>query len=87
MTSLIDIDKIAYEINRLNIKNIPLADDFCMNSTNKKTHQIVINDINLKVESMGLKLKPFRYDWFSLSGGKPTVINFKIEDKLVSSIP
>jgi len=65
---------------------LPYADDFCILTTNKRTHQNLINDIKSKIESMGLKLKPSKCRSFSLSSGKPTNIEFQIGDDIVPSI-
>ena len=83
---LLKNNKIGYEINNQSIKTLPFADDFCLISTNKGSHQNMIHEIQQKIESMGLKLKPTKCRSFSLSAGKPKAIHFKIEDFAVPSI-
>ena len=46
---------------------LPFADDFCFLTTNKRTQQLLIDDIKAKIESMGLLLKPSKCRSFSLT--------------------
>ena len=79
-------EKIGYKINDQSIKTLPFADDFCLISTNKKTHQNIINEINKKIESMGLRLKPAKCRSFNLTSGKPEKVHFNIGEATVPSI-
>ena len=65
---------------------LPYADDFCLISTHKGTHQKIINKIHSHVSSMGMKLKPSKCRSFSLSSGKPKDEAFYIGDNRVPSI-
>ena len=55
---------------------LPYADDFCLITTNKRTHQKLINEIDDNIESMGMKLKPSKCSSFSLSSGSSKVVEF-----------
>ena len=57
---------------------LPYADDFCLLTTHKKTHQNLINQINKNIQSMGMMLKPSRWRSFSISGGSAKVVDFYI---------
>ena len=37
---------------------LPYVDDFCLITTNKKTHQRIMDLINSRIQSLGMKLKP-----------------------------
>ena len=61
-----------------NFITLPYADDFCLITTNKRTHQKLINEINNNINSMGMKLKPSKCRSFSLSRGSSKVVDFFI---------
>ena len=65
---------------------LPYADDFCLITTNKRTHQKVINEIDNNINSMGMKLKPSKCRSFSLSSGSSKVVDFFIGEYRVPSI-
>ena len=73
-------------MNGTKIVTLPYADDFCLISANKLQHQKVITDINSKIESMGMKMKPTKCRSFSISAGKPTNIPFKLGDFVIPSV-
>ena len=68
------------------IITLPFADDFCLITTNKRTHQRLQNEINLKIESMGFRLKPSKCRTFSICSGKPTNVPFTIRSMVIPSI-
>ena len=76
----------GYKVGGVPIVTLPYADDFCLISTHKTTHQNLINSIHTQVTSMGMKLKPSKCRSFSLTSGKPEAIKFKIGDNEVASI-
>ena len=49
---------LGYDLNNTKIITTPFADDFCLITGNKRTHQRLINTISNQNKSMGLKLKP-----------------------------
>ena len=48
----------GYKLGDISHVTTPYADDFCLISTNLKSHQKLINDIHSQITSMGMKLKP-----------------------------
>ena len=62
------------------INTTPFADDFNLISTNKKNHQKVILDIQSKLVSMGLKIKPQKCRSISIQRGKITKTEFSINN-------
>ena len=76
----------GYKLGDVSHISLPYADDFCLISTNLKTHQNLINKIHTQVNSMGMKLKPSKCRSFSLCAGKPTAVPFHIGDSDVPSI-
>ena len=69
-----------------NFITLPYADDFCLATTNLRTHQRLLNQIQENIESMGMKIKPSKCRSFSLKSGKPSEVNFSIENYNVPSI-
>ena len=55
-------------------------------TTNKRTHQRLLNEISVWTKSMNLKLKPVKCKSLSIVSGKPTPIEFKLGENNVSSI-
>ena len=76
----------GYKLGDISYITLPYADDFCLISTNKATHQKLINKIHSQIASMGMKLKPSKCRSFSISAGKPKVEPFHIGDSYVPSI-
>ena len=70
--------KLGINIKGQTIATLPFADDFCLITTNKRTHQKAINTINRNISSMGLRLKPAKCRSFSLSSDRPDKIIFSI---------
>ena len=64
---------------------LPYADDFCLISTDLRTHQRLINQITEKINSMGMKIKPSKCRSFSIRSGKISNVKYFIEDKPVPS--
>ena len=78
--------KFGYKIQGEIFFTLPYADDFCIISTDKRTHQRLMNQISDKIKSMGMKIKPTKCRSFSLSSGKPKVLQFKFENDVIPSI-
>ena len=68
------------------IITLPYADDFCLITTNLRTHQNIINDIYRNINSMGMKLKPSKCRSLSISAGKARDVPFFIGEDRVPSI-
>ena len=79
-------EKFGYCILDKSIITLPYADDFCLITTNMKTQQRLINQINLHIQSMGMELKPSKCRSFSIKSGKPTKIKFFIDQYSIPSI-
>ena len=76
----------GYKLGDISHVTTPYADDFCLISTNLKSHQKLINEIHSQITSMGMKLKPSKCRSFSCSAGKPKVVSFHIGDNEIASI-
>ena len=51
-------ESVGYTLGDYSYVTLPYADDFCLITTNLKTHQRLISDISDKITSMGMMLKP-----------------------------
>ena len=69
-----------------NIITLPFADDFCLISTNERTQRRLIQEIDSKIRSMGLRLKPIKCRSFSVVSGKSKSVSFSIGDQLIPTI-
>ncbi len=76
----------GYNLAELHYITTPFADDFNLITTNKATHQRIINKITEKCKSMNLTLKPVKYKSLSLKSGKPSEITFRIGDFEIPTI-
>ena len=76
-------EKSGYEIKTQNnntqfINTTPFADDFNIISRNKTQHQKLISDIENKISSMGLIIKPSKCASLSIQSGKSTEVSFNL---------
>ena len=76
----------GYKLGDESYVSLPYADDFCLISTRRATHQNLIDKIHSQVSTMGLKLRPDKCRAFSLSAGKQDVVAFHIGEHPVPSI-
>ena len=65
---------------------LPFADDFCLVTTDLRTQQRIINQISSHIQAMGMMLKPSKCRSFSIRGGKPEIVHFKIDEAVIPSI-
>ena len=65
-------ERFGYKLEDKMFITLPYADDFCLITTNKRSHQKIINNTNDNVLSMGMKLKPSKCRSFSICSGRPT---------------
>ena len=79
-------ERFGYSLNGTKIISLPYADDFCSITTNMRSHQKIMNEINRKIETMGMRLKPIKCRTFSIRSGTPTLIHFKIKENKIPSI-
>ena len=75
-------EKLGYEIKTQNntkskfINTTPFADDFNISYRNKTQHQKMISDVEEKIKSMGLTIKPSKCSSLSIQSGKSSEITF-----------
>ena len=84
-------DKTGYEIktnnnnnnnnNSMFVNTTPFADDFNLISRNKTQHQKLISDIQKKIKSMGLVIKPTKCSSLSIQSGKSSDIVFHLTEE------
>ena len=63
--------KFGYQLGEEKFITLPYADDFCLITTDKRTHQRILNQINENIKSLGMKIKPSKCRSFTISGAKP----------------
>ena len=78
--------KFGYKMQEENTITLPYADDFCLITTDLRTHRRLLSQISEKINTMGLKIKPSKCRSFSLKSGSPSKIYFKIEENVIPSI-
>ena len=61
--------KFGYKIQEEKFITLPFAEDFCLITTDKRSHQEMIKQIDEHINSMGMMLKPSKCGSFSLKGG------------------
>ena len=59
----------------------PFADDFNLVTRNKTMHQELVTDVESKIKSMGLVIKPKKCRSLSILKGKTVNIPFQLKDK------
>ena len=79
-------ESFGYTINNKKFITLPYADDFCLITTNKRTHQRLMDKINNNITTMGMKLKPSKCRTFSISSGTPSITDFFIAQDRIPSI-
>ena len=70
-----------------NVITTPFADDFNIISRNMKLHQKIVLDVEKKLRTMGLILKPQKCRALSVQSGTPTVIEFHLTNKSGDKVP
>ena len=75
----------GYDLDGKPIITTPFADDFCLITHNKRSHQRLINEIDHHIKSRGLRIKPSKCRSLSLSSGKYVDVEFRVgEDQIYS---
>ena len=80
-------DKTGYEVKTKNnnnskfINTTPFADDFNLISRNKTQHQKLITDIQGKIKSMGLVIKPSKCSSLSIQSGRSADIVYHLTEE------
>ena len=70
-----------------NVITTPFADDFNIISRNMKLHQKIVLDVEKKLRSMGLVLKPQKCRALSIQSGTPKVVEFHLTNETGSKVP
>ena len=83
---LIQNENSGVGINGKKVITLPYADDFCLITTNMRTQQKLIDQINTHIQSMGMMLKPSKCRSYSCRSGKPSQTPFHIGDIDIPSI-
>ena len=76
----------GYNLRGENFITLPYADDFCLITTNSRTHQRLMNVIDSHIESMGMRIKPSKCRTFSLKSGKPSKVDFNIKEDRIPNL-
>ena len=76
----------GYDLNGTRYITLPFADDFCLITTHKRTHQRLMNELSELTASMNLTLKPVKCKSLSICSGKPKAIKFSIGDNKLKSV-
>ena len=79
-------ESFGYPINDTKYITTPFADDFNLITTNKRTHQRLLNEISTRTKSIHLKLKPMKCKSLCFVSGKQTPIVFKLGDNDVNPV-
>ena len=79
-------EKFGVLINEQRVITLPYADNFCLITTDMRSHKRLVAEIHSHINSMGMSLKPSKCRSFSLVKGKPTVVDFCIGNNIVPSI-
>ena len=79
-------DRYGYKLNGNSVITLPYADDFNIITSNKLTHQRVINELHSITSSMNLKLKPDKCKNLSICSGSPKIVPFSLGGKDLDSI-
>ena len=79
-------DRYGYALNDTRFISVPFADDFNLITSNKRTHQRLLNEISSRLESMNLNLKPAKCWSISICSGKPTKVEFEVQGNPINPI-
>ena len=79
-------EKYGYDLEGNKTISLPYADDFCLATPNMRTQQRLINEIEKKILSMGMLLKPSKCRSHSITSGKSSDISFKINTNTIPTI-
>ena len=79
-------EKFGYNLNGERVITLPFADDFKLITTDKRRHQLIINQLQDFTSLMGLKLKPSKCKSLSIRSGRSENIEFVLGDDAIKSI-
>lgn len=64
----------------------PFADDFNIITTNSRSHQRIISNVEKFAKSMNLILEPTKCKSLSIASGRSKIVNFQLSDKAIPSL-
>ena len=76
----------GYDFAGQKVITTPYADDFNLITGNKRYHQKLVQEVDKLLSSMGLSVKAKKCRSLSISGGKPTVIDFSLAREQIASV-
>ena len=84
---LLSEQKHGYHLNKNTpIITTPFADDFNVITTNSRTHQRILHNVEKYAKTMNLNLEPAKCKSLSISSGSSKIVNFKLSDLNIDSI-
>ena len=78
--------EFGYNFQNSSIISLPYADNFNLITTNKQTHQRLLNKLTILTNSMNLKLKPSKCSSTSIVPGSPKNIPFTLSHPTISTL-
>ena len=79
--------KHGYKLNNCtNVISTPFADDFNVITSHSRAHQRILTNVENFAKSMNLVLEPTKCKSLSICSGSSKVIEFKLNDGIISSI-
>ena len=79
-------DRFGYNMNDMKYITVPFADDFNLVTSNKRTHQRLINEIVLLTQQMNMTLKPSKCRSISIVQGTAKEIHYTINDQPIQTV-
>ena len=84
---IVDIRKHGYYIDKdTPVISTPFADDFNVISTNARTHQRLLNNVEKFAKSMNLVLEPRKCKSLSICSGSSKIVTFHLTKSDIPSI-
>ena len=78
--------KLCSDGKTTSVITLPYADDFCLITSDLRTHRKLISEIHDNINSMGMRLKPSKCRSLSIQSGSSKDVPFHIGDKRIPSI-
>ena len=78
--------QFGYNLEGVQFTTAPFADDFCLITHHKRTHQRLINSLSDHTKTMGLKIKPAKCRSLSLSRGSSVANVFTVEKEEIPTL-
>ena len=78
--------KLCSDGKTTSVITLPYADDFCLITSDLRTHRKLISEIHDNINSMGMRLKPSKCRSLSIQSGSSKDVPFHIGDNRIPSI-